>query len=209
MADTRKIKTRDRILEASLELILEQGYHATTLRQIADRIDMVAGGIYNHFKDKDEIFLAVLTTYHPWLLVPDIVREAEGETLDEFVRDASARAQETINNNKQLIKLHFIELVEFNGVHLPGLFEQAFHAMIEALKKKSAQYPGLNAGSIPQLSRALLGLFFSYMINDRLITGATTDNLNFGNFDYLTDIYLQGVISQFNTPSPVKAGKKS
>lgn len=51
---------RARILETALELFVEQGYESVTLRRIADRIEYSAATIYLYFKDKDDIFLALL-----------------------------------------------------------------------------------------------------------------------------------------------------
>ena len=52
--------SRSQILDASALLFRNQGYAATTLRQIADDINMKAGSIYYHFASKDEILDEVL-----------------------------------------------------------------------------------------------------------------------------------------------------
>ncbi len=52
--------SRSQILDAAALLFRNQGYAATTLRQIADAIDMKAGSIYYHFASKDEILDEVL-----------------------------------------------------------------------------------------------------------------------------------------------------
>lgn len=58
---TRKSEvSRSQILDAAALLFRDQGYAATTLRQIADAIDMKAGSIYYHFASKDEILDEVL-----------------------------------------------------------------------------------------------------------------------------------------------------
>ncbi|HNK63716.1 MAG TPA: helix-turn-helix domain-containing protein, partial [Anaerolineales bacterium] len=63
---TKGGRTRLQIEDAAIELFIEQGYHATSMRQIADRADLALGGIYNHFKSKDEIFEAVIVDKHPY-----------------------------------------------------------------------------------------------------------------------------------------------
>ena len=62
--------TRLAIEEAALELFMEQGYHATSMRQIADKAGLALGGIYNHFSSKDEIFEAVDRFYRAYYLRP-------------------------------------------------------------------------------------------------------------------------------------------
>jgi AcrR family transcriptional regulator len=168
------------------------------MRDIAEKIDIAPGGLYNHFKDKDQIYKAIINKYHPWLLIPKIVKTAKGNDLDEFVSDASKKEQKALSKNKNLIKLHFIELVEFNGENLPQLFEKAFNEMVKALKEKEAEKPDVfKQQSITNLSRVLLGLFFSYMINDPLIMGSKNIQPPGNTFDYFNDIYLQGITSTF------------
>jgi AcrR family transcriptional regulator len=52
--------TRERILEAASELFTEQGYDATSLREIADRLGFTKAALYYHFQSKDEILRALL-----------------------------------------------------------------------------------------------------------------------------------------------------
>lgn len=53
-------KTRAQILLAAARVLRENGYKATTLRQIAEEADMKAGSVYYHFKSKEEIVDEVL-----------------------------------------------------------------------------------------------------------------------------------------------------
>jgi AcrR family transcriptional regulator len=52
--------TRERILEAASDLFTEQGYDATSLREIADRLGFTKAALYYHFQSKDEILRALL-----------------------------------------------------------------------------------------------------------------------------------------------------
>ncbi len=52
--------TRNRILAVASELFIEQGYDATSLREIADRLGFTKAALYYHFQSKDEIFIALL-----------------------------------------------------------------------------------------------------------------------------------------------------
>ncbi|WP_176730677.1 TetR/AcrR family transcriptional regulator [Micromonospora mirobrigensis] len=47
--------TRERIQAVALELFTEQGYEKTSLREIAERLNVTKAALYYHFKSKDEI----------------------------------------------------------------------------------------------------------------------------------------------------------
>ena len=51
--------TSERIVAAAAELFHEQGYHATTMRQIAARVGIKAGSLYNHFPGNQELLFSI------------------------------------------------------------------------------------------------------------------------------------------------------
>ncbi|MBF8283944.1 MAG: hypothetical protein HW378_2859, partial [Anaerolineales bacterium] len=61
--------TRTKLLEVAHGLFLENGFHGTSMRDIADAAGIAVGGIYNHFSDKEAIFAAVLDAYHPYHVI--------------------------------------------------------------------------------------------------------------------------------------------
>src|SRR5438093_3859665 len=55
----RKDRAREAILQAALELILEKGPDNLSLREVARRSDYSPAGLYEHFKNRDELVEAV------------------------------------------------------------------------------------------------------------------------------------------------------
>jgi AcrR family transcriptional regulator len=47
--------TRERIKQVALELFTEHGYEQTSLREIAERLEVTKAALYYHFKSKEEI----------------------------------------------------------------------------------------------------------------------------------------------------------
>jgi AcrR family transcriptional regulator len=59
-AGSKRARTRAALIDAAARLIGEKGYHNTTLEDVAAAAGMTRGAIYGNFKDRDELFLAVL-----------------------------------------------------------------------------------------------------------------------------------------------------
>ncbi len=65
-AQTKGEVTRLAIEDAAVNLFMEHGYHATSMRQIAEQAGLALGGIYNHFSSKEELFEAIIIDKHPY-----------------------------------------------------------------------------------------------------------------------------------------------
>ncbi|MDT8339562.1 MAG: TetR/AcrR family transcriptional regulator, partial [Sulfurimonas sp.] len=55
----KKSNTKQKIIKASSTLFSEHGYKATSVRKIASAVGIRESALYNHFKNKEEIFLCV------------------------------------------------------------------------------------------------------------------------------------------------------
>lgn len=53
--ERRRLELRQRILEVSEELFAQQGYDATPVSQICDRVDIAYGTFFNHFLNKQDL----------------------------------------------------------------------------------------------------------------------------------------------------------
>jgi AcrR family transcriptional regulator len=83
--------TRQRILDVALDLFTEQGFDATSLRQIAERLGVTKAAIYYYFESKDDILLALHMRIHEFgknafLSMGDepVTLEQWGELVDEI-----------------------------------------------------------------------------------------------------------------------------
>jgi AcrR family transcriptional regulator len=55
--------TRARIQQVALELFAEQGYEKTSLREIAERLEVTKAALYYHFKSKEDIVRSLVEDY--------------------------------------------------------------------------------------------------------------------------------------------------
>ena len=57
---TVEAPTRERIVEAAVDLFHRQGYNATSLRQIADEVGLQVGSLYNHMASKEQLLFDIM-----------------------------------------------------------------------------------------------------------------------------------------------------
>jgi AcrR family transcriptional regulator len=75
----KRARTRAKLIEAAALVIAEKGYDRASLEDIAARAGMTRGAIYGNFKNKEELFLALIETR--WK--PIVPRFKPGATLKE------------------------------------------------------------------------------------------------------------------------------
>jgi AcrR family transcriptional regulator len=77
----KRERTRARLLEAALEVIRQKGLFRTTLDDVAAKAGLSRGAIYGNFRDKDELFVALVEAR--WRPVTPL---KHGTTLKEHLR---------------------------------------------------------------------------------------------------------------------------
>lgn len=100
---------RNALVSAAAQLFREQGYDRTTVRELAAAVGLQSGSLFHHFRNKEEILLAVMATG-----IQSVIDE--GETLLRSEADP-ARALEG------LFRLHMNSLIH-------GVGGNAMHAII-------------------------------------------------------------------------------
>lgn len=188
-------RTRSKVVNAAHRLFLSKGYNGASMRAIAGEAGLALGGIYNHFANKEEIFVALLMERHPFLELMPALNEAQGETVEELVRDAARQMLAGLGRRPDVLNLMFIELVEFEGRHVSQLYEIMYPQIMDFGKRLAAKQGTLRHIPVPILSRAFTGLFFSYYMTERLIGEYLPAKLRRGAFDHFVEIYLHGILT--------------
>lgn len=191
---TKGERTRAVLLDAAKRLFVSNGYHGTSMRQIAVEAGLALGGIYNHFGNKEDIFVGVLMERHPFLVVMPALQAAQGQTVEDLVRDAAGRMLAELSQNQEFLNLMFIELVEFEAKHIPLMFETLFPPLMQFAQRFEEVRGPLRDIPLPIVLRSFLGLFFSYFITDLLIGSQLPVEMKTGAFDHFIDIYLHGIL---------------
>jgi AcrR family transcriptional regulator len=93
----RRGDTRQRIQDVAVELFAEQGYEKTSLREIAERLDVTKAALYYHFKTKEDILIS---------LFQDLTRP-----MDEMIEWAKGQPQ-TLATKQELLRRYSEALTE-------------------------------------------------------------------------------------------------
>jgi AcrR family transcriptional regulator len=90
---------REEILQAAKELFLEEGYNATTIRRIADRVGISAPALYLYFKDKEGLMLALCDqTFAHLITAIGEIEKMVADPLERVRRFGEAYAQFGLNH---------------------------------------------------------------------------------------------------------------
>lgn len=189
--------TRLAIEDAAIGLFLEQGYHATSMRQVAERAGLALGGIYNHFSSKDEIFQAIIIDQHPYKKILPLILAVEGNTAEEFFGNAFRIVIHELGKRPEFINLMFIELVEFRGKHGAVMLREIAPKVLPIFEKLVKSMKGLRVTNPAVLMRSFFGMIISYFVTEMIISDSVISRLLPKNStDAYIDIFLNGVLKE-------------
>jgi AcrR family transcriptional regulator len=188
-------RTRQAVLEAAYELFLEQGYAATSMRQIAERAGLAVGGIYNHFPGKEAIFSEIIIQRHPFQQIMPVLLGTPAEDIEQFVRSAAKTMVAELGRRPDFIKLMFIEIVEFNGSNMPNMLDHVLPQVLPLIERFKRQGGVLRPMPPFVFFRAFLGLFFSYYMTELLLANMPIAQQQGYALDQFVEIFLHGVLA--------------
>ena len=189
--------TRLAVEEAAIALFMEQGYHATSMRQIAERADLALGGIYNHFSSKEELFQGIIIDKHPYRIILPAILEAEGETLEDFFKNTFHIIISELGKRPEFVNLMLIELVEFKGKHGSVMLREIAPKILPIFERVIKGRKGLRMTNPAVLMRSFIGLVVSFLITEMVISNSIISKLLPKNSkDAYVDIYLHGILKE-------------
>jgi AcrR family transcriptional regulator len=103
--EQNKAENRTALLKAARAVFAEMGYGAASVRDIVRRTDLASGTFYNYFKDKDEIFEAVVGELTGEILRRHRAGRTQAKTAEEFIRRHYAVYFEFVVEDAELLAL--------------------------------------------------------------------------------------------------------
>jgi AcrR family transcriptional regulator len=189
-------RSHQQIVSASHRLFLTQGFHGTTMRQIAAESGMALGSLYNHFVDKDDLFKAVFEAYNPYPLLLLALENSQGKDAEDLARVAARRLVTALKDRPDLIKLVFIDVVEFQGKHLNEAYPRVAPGMERFAERLHRDPSAVRPLSSDGLLRAFFGLFYTFHMTEMLLGKPADPQTQSQALTELTEIYLHGILNQ-------------
>src|SRR4029434_7067516 len=94
-------KNKSRIEEAAKQLFIRQGFHATSMRNIAARAGTSLGNLYNYYPTKAAILGSIISKYQ--LVIDDPLRSMFDEIKDPLSPDGLKKFARL---DKQIVNQH-------------------------------------------------------------------------------------------------------
>jgi AcrR family transcriptional regulator len=197
---TRGEQTRAAIIQAAHALFIQQGYHGTSMRQIAGQAGIALGGLYNHFASKEAVFQSVFLAYHPYHQVLPALLQADGDSIEALVHNAIGCMIQALQDHPDFLNLMFIEIVEFKNVHTQELLPTLLPQGIQIIQRFTQKDPSrLRPIPFPMIVRSFLGLFFAYFLTELVFASSAPPEFRQDALYYLTDVYLHGILIRERT----------
>jgi len=194
-APTKGETTRAAIEDAAVELFMEHGYHATSMRQIAERAGLALGGIYNHFASKEELFEGIIVDKHPYKKILPLILEAQGETAEDFLKNAMRIVITELDREPYYLKLMMIEFVEFDGGHGAAMLKELAPKVLPVFEQVIKVKKNLRVTNPAVLMRSFFGMVLSYFITQMVISNSVISPLMPKNsMEIYVDLFLHGIL---------------
>ncbi len=107
--------TKNKILNAAINLFSKNGYNGVSIRQIAKEVGIRESSIYNHYQNKQSILKAILNYYINEMTSDDISLNQASLNLDEgfdYFYKKGCEAYLTKLKNKKMMKITRIIFIE-------------------------------------------------------------------------------------------------
>lgn len=120
MSNAKTIKTKDRILQVSLQLFNERGERSVTTNHIAAELEISPGNLYYHFRNKQDI-------------IQELAEQYQNETLSML----ALPKERAVNTND---KIHYFQVLSHQLWAYRFLHRDVFH-LIENNQHFRKMYP--------------------------------------------------------------------
>ena len=184
--------TRATIIEKAKALFIEHGYHGLSMREIAEKVGVSKPALYYHFRDKEELFSAVLSSG----------LEEIGSRIDSISHQPVTSSKKISmfmeyiltqpTEQRAIIRLGTQEIAQLSPASRQKFNEFYNRQFIGKLREMIQT--GMEAGEFRQMDAdiatwGLLGLMYPYLYPNHF----SSSSLSADTIELITSIYLKGI----------------
>ena len=183
---------REEILAVAMRMFIQQGYHGLAMRQISEAVGVSKAALYYYFKDKEELFLAILNSYlNDMGSSIDAIRAKSGSSADQITQFVESVLRQPAEQ-RALTRLASQEMGQLSAASrkkFDKLYHEKFIGKLTAILQE-----GMDRGEFQSLNAeiatwSLLGIMYPYfypaLCGEKPIPAGTIQEI--------VRIYLNGV----------------
>ena len=162
--------TRARIQQVAVELFTEHGYEGTSLREIAERLEVTKAALYYHFKSKEDIVSSLVEDYFgqidaliEWGRDQRRTAELRGEILSRYVSIVAEGDQVFRMLHQNQAAVSTLATAKSRG----ELFKERMHSLIDLLTGPGAELDERLRAAMALGGISVGWMFFADQVADR------------------------------------------
>ena len=183
---------REEILAVAMRMFIQQGYHGLAMRQISEAVGVSKAALYYYFKDKEELFLAILNSYlNDMESSIDVIRAKSGSSADQITQFVESVLRQPAEQ-RALTRLASQEMGQLSAASrkkFDKLYHEKFIGKLTAILQE-----GMDRGEFQSLNAeiatwSLLGIMYPYFYPAH----SGEKPIPAGTIQEIVSIYLNGV----------------
>jgi AcrR family transcriptional regulator len=165
MATHEAVASRERIMEEAARLFVNHGYNGISMRELAEATGISKAGLYYHFQDKEELFIAILNENLDQIgAIIHRCREAGGaarQQISAIMREIFASAPE----QRSIIRLANQEMSNLGQearASFAGIYQEKFIGQLAAIFQEGMDQHELRQMDVQITTWVLLGMMYPF-----------------------------------------------
>jgi TetR/AcrR family transcriptional regulator, transcriptional repressor for nem operon len=127
--------TREYIIDEAYKLFLNHSYEAVSISMISDAIGFTKGALYHHFRNKEELYRAVIDKHFP---ISNVSVDVDNISLEEYTRVCIEHTHKILKaifgSDDKFVPVNYLSLIADSFRHYKGFSEDRTQFIDDAVK---------------------------------------------------------------------------
>jgi AcrR family transcriptional regulator len=186
--EQNKAENRAALLKAARSVFAEIGYGAAGVRDIVRRTDLASGTFYNYFKDKAEIFEAVVREMTLELIRRHRNGRAKARTAEEFFRSHFSTYLHFVVNDPEILAFGRANVTPIRALFDKPDLQDLARALLDDV------IAAMHRGALPKVDAAYLAATLSGVLFEISVVMVARDPVDTeGAVEFATRLMMGGI----------------